>query len=426
MATYSVYDNILIKLENVFSQVEMEVDREMADLSKDHRQLELQLSDLKGKVEVLNSLKRTCELYCDNIQELNTLHREVFNTLSNKHLRLRFLQEKELVLNSCLLPLPEIKLPTVIELNKELKIRKRLQEIELLSSFLMDHANFSAYRVELEKAQEIFDLALESGATDSLEEMINIFENYFEKVLNMYDLTTEFLKEFKDFRTQILLQASSIPSFVPNDVLSSQSMLATYQKTKQERQDLEQEVAKLLYQFIMFRNGKKIIQIEIKNISNELESVIFKEYAIKQKIQELRQYKSELNNEKDCFMKDPTVDGYAHAVKQLEMVQHRFKRLMQHKKFDRDVLINRFYSANRAKSEKRYQVAEQTPYNKILFLTLHSPEVSSQDKIAILRLSKPSKLLHSNSGKFFYQRTTKTSLQNIEKTFKKYQMQELH
>jgi hypothetical protein len=427
MATYSVYDNILIKLESVFLKVEMEVDREITELLTNHQQLEIQLSDLKGRVEVLNSLKRTCELYCDNEAELHNLHRALFKTLCDKHLQLRFLQEKELLLNGYLVPMPEMRVPTVIELNKELKLRKRMQEIELLSSFLVDHSGFSQYVAELEKANEIFDLAVESGASDSIEETINIFQNYFEKILNIYNLDHAFLEQFKDFRTQIVLQANTIPSFIPNDVFSSQTLQAAYKRTQQERITLELEVDKLLYQFTMFQNGKKMILSEIKTTSGELESVIFKEYGIKQKIQELRQYKTELNSQKDTFMRDPTVDGYAEAVKQLEEVEHRFKRLMLHKNFDKEALVARFFSANKTKVEKRFVSTDHTPYNKILFLALHNAHIGSEDKIVILRLSKPSKLLNSNSGKFFYQRTAKTrSLRSLENNFKKYQMEELH
>ena len=57
MAMYSVYNNILIKLENVFLRVEMEVDKELALLLIEHTKLSQQLSDLKSKIEYLKQLE---------------------------------------------------------------------------------------------------------------------------------------------------------------------------------------------------------------------------------------------------------------------------------------------------------------------------------------------------------------------------------
>lgn len=427
MATYSVYDNILIKLESVFLKVEMEVDREITQLLTEHNKLVSQLTDLKNKVEVLNSIKRSGELYFDNEVELNNLKRALFKILSDKQILLRFLQEKELLLNGYLIPLPEMKLPSIVELNKEYKLRKKLQEIELLSSFLIDHPSFERFLPELEKATEIFDLAIESGASDKFEETVNIFQNYFEKMLNIYDLEEDFLEQFKDFRSQILLQANQLTPFTPPHVESLYMLQEVYKSVQIERLAVEHEVNKLLYQFTMLQNGKKIIQAEIKNMNGELESVLFKEYAVKQKIQELRQYKSELNSQKDNFLKDPTVDGYTQAVKQLESVEQRFRRLIMHRSFDKQAVASRFFSGTTSKSDRSYISEEQSAYSKMLFQALHNYHISSEDKATILRLSKPSKLINSNSGKFFYQRTAKTrSLKSIENTFKKYQINEVH
>ncbi len=189
MATYNVYDNILIKLESIYLKVEMEVDREITALITERNILSLQLNDLKSKVEILNSLNRSFDLYSDQHIEFDEI----------KH--------------------------------------------------------------------------------------------------------------------------------------------------------------KLLYQFAMLQNGKKILLLEIKNLSGELESLIFKEYAIKQKIQELRQYKTDLNNQKECFMKDCTVDGYTEAVKQLELVENQFNRIMYHRNLDKQNLVSRFFAVSRtiAKSFKKPQ-----------------------------------------------------------------------
>lgn len=427
MATYSVYDNILIKLESVFLKVEMEVDRETTDLLAEHYQLESQLTDLKGKVELLNSLKRTAELYCDNQEELYQLTRTLLASLCEKQILLRFAQEKELLLNGYLVPSPDLRIPGVIELNKEFKLRKRMQEMELLSNFLLEQPAFEDYLPDLQKVNEIYDLALESGASDKLEETINIFQNYFEKVVHIYRLDADVLEQFKAFKAQILIQANSIPTFTSSDVFSTYTLQAAYKAAQSERLQLERDVEKLMFQFTMLQNGKKIIALEIKSTSTELESVIFKEYAIKQKIQELKQYKSELNNQKESFMRDPSVDGYSEAVKQLELVENRFKRLIMHKSPDKEVLVSRFFAANKTKQEKRFSKEEQTTYNKILFLTLHNNNISSEDKLIIFRLSKPSKLINSNAGKFFYERTAKNrSLKQFEHASNRIQFEELH
>ncbi len=426
MATYSVHDNILIQLENVFLKVEMEVDREITELLAQHQQLAIELGDLKGKVEVLNSLKRTSELYCDNAEELQKLTRTLLHSLSDKQILLRFAQEKELLLNGYLLPTPEMRVPTVIELNKEFKLRKRMQEIELLSSFLLEHPDFAQYVSELQSVNDVYDLALESGASDRLEETIQIFDNYFEKVLNIYSLNSDFLKQFKDFRSNIRQQESSVPPFTANDAFSAHTLQSAFKKIQMERINIEQEVERLMYQFTMLQNGKKIILAEIKSTSGELESLIFKEYAVKQKIQEFRQYKSELNNQKDSFMKDPSVDGYSEAVKQLEFVENRFRRLVTHKSLDKEVIASRFFATNKTKQERRFFKEEQTTYNKILFLALHNAHISSEDKQLILRLSKPSKLINSNAGKFFYTRTAGRSLETSMEGIQKFQLEELH
>lgn len=429
MATYRVYDNILIKLESVYLKVEMEVDREITEFLSEQHHLEKQINDLKVKVEILNSLKRTNELYCDNHKELYGLTRTLLKNLCDKQILLRFVREKELLLNGYLMPTPDMKLPALIELNKEFKLRKRLQEIELLAGFLSEQPSFQEYAPKLEKLNEIYDLALESGAIDKLEETIGIFDNFFEKVQHIYVLDQTLLDQFSEFRVQVIQQANHVYMFTANDIFSSQVLQTTYKNSQQERLDIEREVEKLMYQFMMLQNGKKIILTEIKNTTGELESLIFKEYAIKQKIQELRNYKAELNTHKDCFMKAPSVDGYSEAVKQLESVERRLQRLTMNNRYDqesKEVLISRFFTANKTKQEKRFK-EEQTTYNKILFLTLHNAHISSEDKLDILRVAKTTRLINSHSGKFFYQRMARnTSLQNLQQSFDRFNVEELH
>lgn len=427
MATYHVYDNILIKLENVFLRVENEVDMEINSLLKEQSALEQYLKDLKGKVEVLSALKRSFELYFDSPSELQTLYRSLFKIICDKQVRLRFLQEKELLLSSYLVTIPEQSLPSVILLNKELKVRKQLQQIELLASFLIDDLRFSAFAHEVEKFNEIFDLGVESGAMDKLNNVIQLFQTFFEKIVNIYDLDKSFIENLKEFRTQIQLQANFISIFTPKDIETFSSLQKSYRIVRDERIGLESEVDKLLYQFSMLKNGKKIIASENKHANGELESVLFKEYAIKQKIRELRQYKVDLNNQKDSFMKDPSLDGYAQAMQQLEFVEYRFRRLMMHKNFEKPSLASRFTIANKLKIERQFHFKEQTAYNKVLFQVLHNSHISSDDKRIILRLSKPSKLINADTGKFFYQRTSKTrSLETLESNFKKLETHELH
>jgi hypothetical protein len=427
MATYSVYNNILIKLENVFLRVEGEVDQEISSLLAEQENLNLQLVDLKGKVEILSSLKRSFELYCDNEKELQNLNRSLFKALSDKQLKLRFVQEKEILLNGYLVPMPDAKLPTVISLNRELKIRKKLQEIELLASFLAEDPRFSAFSEEVERANEIFDLSIESGATDKLESVIDLFQHFFDKVINIYEIEKVFIEDFKEFRAHILVQANQVPSFQPKECETFNCLQKVQRRLCEERLVLEKEVDHLLYQYGMIQNGKKIIIAETKNANNELESILFKEYAIKQKIQELKQYKVDLNSQKDSFMKDPTLDGYTEAVHQLELVENRFRRLMLHRNFEKSTLGSRFFATNKDKIVRPSKGQECPSYNKILFQVLHNRHISSQDKIVILRLSKPSKLINAHSGKFFYQRTGKTrSLQKLQNSFKKLQAQDLH
>lgn len=427
MATYRVYDNILFKLENVFLRVENEVDMEINSLLKEQSTLEQHLIDLKGKVEVLSSLKRSFELYCDSPSELQTLYRSLFKIICDKQVRLRFLQEKELLLSGYLVTIPDQTLPSVILLNKELKVRKQLQEIELLASFLVDDSRFSAFAHEVGKFNEIFDLGIESGAMDKLDSVIQLFQTFFEKIINIYNLDKAFIESLKEFRTQILLQANLITIFTPKDIETYSGLQKSYHLVRDERIALESEVDKLLYQFSMLKNGKKIIVSESKHATGELESVLFKEYAIKQKIRELRQYKVDLNNQKDSFMKDPSLDGYTQAMQQLEFVEYRFRRLMMHKNFEKPTLASRFLAASKLKVERQFHCKEQTAYNKVLFQVLHNSHISSDDKRIILRLSKPSKLINADTGKFFYQRTGKTrSLETLEVTFKKLQTYELH
>lgn len=427
MGTYSVYDNILIKLESIYLKVEMEVDREITALVSQATLLNQQLNNLKNKAEVLNTLKRSFDLYCDRPDELCLLARSLLKILSDKQIQLRILQEKEVLLHGYTLPFPEVKLPSVIEINKELKLRKQLQEIELLSSFLADHPRFENYLDELEKANGVLDLSIESGAMDKLEAAVDFCQHFFEKVLNFYNLDPNLLDEFKSFREQIILQAHYVSTFKPESVNSLTCLEKTYKETKNQRVLLEREVENLLYQFGMFSNGKKIILLETKNITGELESLIFKEYAVKQKIQELKQYKFDLNLQKQCFMRDPTVDGYLEAVKQLELIESRFNRLTLYKNMDKQNLANRFFAADKPRVEKRITYNEQTPYNKILFMVLHNTHITSEDKAIILRISKPSKLINTCSGKFFYQRTAKTrSVDAIVNSFKKCHNHELH
>lgn len=419
MSTYSVYDNILIKLENKYLRVEMEVDKEINSLFAHHSTLQQQLIDFKGKVEVLTSLKRTFELYDDQPDEIMNLSRSLFKVLCDKQIKLRFLQEKELLLNGYVV-MPELNMPNIMQLNREYKLRKQLQEAELLSSFLSEDTRFTSFLPEINRANEMFDLAIQSGANDILQNTLEYFHHFFEKILNIYDIDADLIAEFNEFRTQILFQENSVPMFTPKEVDNIKNLKKTLKTVREERVSLELDIDKLLYQFTMFQNGKKIVLAEIKNTSGELQSILFKEYAIKQKIQELRQYKIDLNNQKDSFMRDPTVDGYTEAVQQLEIVENRFRRLLMHKNFEQQTPASRFFTSNKVKNE-------ETAYNKILFQVLHNNHVYSKDKMVILRLSKPSRLINTHSGKFFFQRTGKTrSFQHLEDSFKKLQTHELH
>ena len=370
-------------------------------------------------------MKRSYNRYCDNAYEIENLQRTLFKVLCDKQIQLRFFQEKEILLKGYNLPNTAQILPTIIQLNKEFKLRKQLQEIELIARFLIDDQRFAAFVSEVERGNEIFDLAIESGLNHKLENAVHYFNNLFGKILNSYDLEPDFMQEFIDFRSQISLQANGIALFTPIDV-ESRSLAPCYRKVMSERIALELEVDRLLYQFSLFQSGKKIIFAEIKNASGALESILFKEYALKQKVQELKQYKVDLNNQKEDFMKDPTVDGYTEAVQQLEHVETRFRRLMMHKNFEKPDMISHFFALNKTKTESKLKTGE-TAYNKNLFQVLHNSHVTSQDKMLILRLSKPSKLINTVAGKFFYQRVGRSStLRDIEQTTSKLQAKDLH
>jgi hypothetical protein len=420
MATYRIYDNILIKLENVFLDVEIEVDKEITSLLMNYNKLDHQLNDLKEKIEILNSLKRSFELYYDNKDELGSLNRSVFKILCNKHIEQRFLQEKELLLNGYLAQAPRFKLPTIIELNKEYKLRKKLQEAELLSNFLTEDSRFNSHTDELNEANECFNLAIESGATDKLEGSLTLFQLFFEKVVHIYNVDYELAEEFKNFRSEIRSQANNTPLFRAQEINDLCALQALYQHAQAERVKLEQDINKLLYQFVLLQNGKKMILIEIKNISGEIESVLFKKYALKQKIEELRQYKIELNEQKHNFMKDPTVDGYSESLQRLKEVEKRFRRLMMHKNFEKQMVRKSFFLSN--KTEMTPKIRDETiSYHKTLFLVLHNKHLSAQCKRTLLRLSRPSKLTYTNSGRIFFRRRDEKicSLYKLEESFKK-------
>src|SRR5262245_19021888 len=119
MATHRIYDNFLIQFENVFLKVELEVDREILALIPECKKLSQQLKDLKEKADTLNALKRSFERYYDQEVELNTFSRLLFKTLCKKQIHLRFLQEKEILLNGYLASTTEKNLPTIVEVNKE-------------------------------------------------------------------------------------------------------------------------------------------------------------------------------------------------------------------------------------------------------------------------------------------------------------------
>ncbi len=424
MATYSVYDNILIKLENVFMKVEMDVDKEQSELLSEHLRLNFQLSDLKSKIDILNSLKRSYDLHSEDSGEIEKLRKNIFKALCDKQLQLRFIQEKELLLTYYSRSQLLQDLPTVIQINREFRLRKSLLEIELLAKFLADDKRFAEFYHELERANEIFDLAVESGANDKLENALSLFQRFFEKVCHFFNLESSLVEEFKQFKTQISLQANSVLGLTAKDLDSLEAFSYVYQDIANKRISLELETDKLFYQYSMFQNGKSIIQAEIKNTHGELESILFKEYAIKQKMKELKQYKIELNHQKEDFMKDPTVDGYAEAMRQLEQVETRFRRLMMHKNFEKPSLVSRFFAVNRTKKIKKN---ERTYYNKNLFQILHNSRVTTQDKMIILRLSKPSKVINTSTGKLFYQRTNKLrSLKSLEQTISSLQSKNLH
>jgi hypothetical protein len=106
-------------------------------------------------------------------------------------------------------------------------------------------------------------------------------------------------------------------------------LLAEQRNLSQRMIDLKGKVALLS----SFKNAKEMVRSELKKTSCELEQVLFKEYAIKQRIQELRDYKIVLNSQKNNFMKDPTIDGYTEAMHQLQAVENHFQRLIMHKNF---------------------------------------------------------------------------------------------
>lgn len=427
MTASTVYENIIMKLESVYLNSELEVDEEIAALMNEHQILDKELNDLKIKIEVLNSLKRSFELYGGHASDLDTFRRSLFDTLCDKQIVLRLLQEKELLLQSYLLPIPDMQLPTVIGVNKEYKLRKRVQEVEFISSFLSEHKCFEKFAFEIEKADTKLDIAIETGTTDKLEEAVELFFSIYEKILNFSHLEEGALQELRDFRSKILLQAYRIIPFIPEDVASMHSLSECYKNICEEVKVLELEVNKLLYQFAMFQQGKKMILLEIKQASGELESVIFKDYSFKQKIQTLQQIKIDLNAQKENFLKDPSFENYTEAMKNREEIENRFRRLMVHKTFEKTNLLSRFFNGTKHKASEDSNQDDENRYSKVLFQVLHNSHITSQDKLSILRLAKQSKLITANSGKFFYQRFAKTqTVQNMEKIFKDLSSTEIH
>lgn len=427
MAVYSVYENIIMKLESVYLQLEMEIDREIASLVGGQNRLRRQLQDLKDKIEILNSLKRNFEIYCNKETGLEELRRSIFSTLCEKQVVLRLLQEKELLLNGYLIPLSDKKLPSVIEINKEYKLRKKLQEVELFSGFLSEQDGFEEASDAIEKANAHLDEAIDSGASDVLEKVITEFQNIFEKILHIYNIEPHHLQKFKDFRAQISAQLGRISPFTLQEVDSDAGLSQCYNNIRTQKNIIENEVDKLLYQFSMFENGKKIVLLEIKKVTGELESIIFKEYAIKQKISELKQQKIDLNNRKENFFKEPTVDTYANAMSQLDQIENRFRRLIMHRNFEKPNLATRFFTITKTAEEAKNMSEVNTSYNKTLFQLLHNNHVSSQDKLTILCLSKQSKLINAQTGKFFFQRVGKTrASQSSEAIIRRLQCSDLH
>jgi hypothetical protein len=425
MARYSVYNNILLKLEYVCLHVEMKVDREIVFLLKKYDKLKQQLESLKSKIEILNSLKKSYELFCHNKSELRNLINSIFEFLCDQHILLRFVQEKELLLNNHIKN-SNTDIPSIMQLNHEFKLRKKIQEIELLSAFLSEDSRAKPLRDKIKSANGIFDLAISDGSREKLENMVEFFDNLFDKTLNnIYNLDLDFITDFKDFKLKISLQANKISLFKLTDIESLTKLYQLYEKVRGKRIALETEIENLLYQFTMLQNGKNRISLEIKNTSGEFETLLFHEYAIEQKIRELRHYKVELNSQKDNFMKDPSMDGYKEVLHQLEAVQSRFRQLVTQRN-DKNNSSTALYLFSKIKNHHKPKHEARTSYNKILFQALHNSHISSEAKLIILRLSKPSKMMTNHQSKFLDHHTGSThSFGQNEKSLKPHP-QELH
>jgi hypothetical protein len=105
------------------------------------------------------------------------------------------------------------------------------------------------------------------------------------------------------------------------------------------------------------------------------------------------------------------VDTYNEAIKKLKFIKNKFNKIIYyHRIWNRQNTTNPLSVASSAKTERQFALNDKTFYNKILSYILNNTHISSKEKMTILRLSKPYKLIYINSENFLYQRGKKVKL----------------
>lgn len=394
MSSNSAYQQMIVKVNTVYEPVEGDISNELMKLAHTHSSITANLNLLKDKHDVLSSLVETCFSYPEDSLEIKKIREEVYQKICEHQLILRLLQEKEILLYGYIINLNHIEqfpIPSIVELNREYKVRKKKIECELLSSFLIEEYGYEKFRDIISDANNALDRAIDLGDIHELSAAENLYQELFSGILEDKSLALDLKNKFAQYREHIEKQIDKIHPLKNEETLSLETIQKTFSELKHQRQEKQKLVEKLLYQFFMLHMKKKVVNAELREVRKHLQTLVFKEHTIQRNMNQLQNDQESLFRQKQQFLDKPSLPSYDEALNHLNDIEKKLKHMLY------KVLPEK----NDAKDLK-------FNFQDLLEAISNNDSISIQHKRSLVRLAKDSILVNTHTGKFFFQRSSKS------------------
>lgn len=417
MGASTAYQQMIAKVDTSYKLAEKKIEVELDKVAAEHNKAVEKLETLKDKHEVLLYLNEFFTKSGSDETLLNNITNDLFKLIKSKKLQARLNAEKELLLFGYLSKMghhTDISLPSIIDLNKEYRVRKHKVVCDILSSYLLEEEGFERYKEELEDAVNAATRATDLGTIEELEHSSKLFQKIFQKIGDDHSLGEHRLN-FISYSTDIVNQMKKQPPVRLDEVKSKEALRTTHEKLKAQRRQDEKDLSKQLYQLNMLRCDLVTIKKDLSKIRTELEASLFNTTKQERILNQLREDLQALDFQREQFLNKPSIANYEEAMANLDLIEKRFKRIVTEAAFGRPSLVERFFTINKTEVERTYIREEKTNFHHVLEQVLKNENISPDKKRDLVRLSRESVLVNTHSGKFFFQRTGKThTRQNLD------------